>query len=93
LGGALKALVSDARKHPSFNMGWPIAATAGGLGLALGGPHRDGGVTITEPWIGPGRARATAADIGRALALTALADLLLAALVAGAILAIAGLAQ
>lgn len=81
LGGAVRTLGRDAGKHPSFNMGWPVAATAGALDLALGGPHRDGGVTVDEPWIGSGRARATAADIGRALGLTALGDLLVVLLV------------
>lgn len=81
-GGAFRAMARDARKHPSLNMGWPIAAMAGGLGLSLGGPHRDGGVVITEPWIGDGRARATPADIGRALALYAVAALILIGLVA-----------
>jgi adenosylcobinamide-phosphate synthase len=88
---AFRVLAADARKHPSFNMGWPVAATAGGLGLALGGPHRDGGVTITEPWIGAGRARTTPADIGRALALTAVADLLLIGGTALAMAVVAGL--
>lgn len=76
VGRAFATLGRDAGKHPSFNMGWPVAATAGALDLALGGPHRDGGVTVDEPWIGRGKARATAADIGRALGLTALGDLL-----------------
>ncbi|WP_448190249.1 cobalamin biosynthesis protein CobD/CbiB [Azospirillum sp. sgz301742] len=76
VGSAFATLGRDAGKHPSFNMGWPVAATAGALDLALGGPHRDGGVTVDEPWIGRGKARATAADIGRALGLTALGDLL-----------------
>jgi adenosylcobinamide-phosphate synthase len=74
--GAVRALRTDARRHPSLNMGWPIAAMAGALGVSLGGPHPDGGVVIHEPWIGDGRARATAGDIGRALALAALAALL-----------------
>jgi adenosylcobinamide-phosphate synthase len=39
-------------------------------------------VVITEAWIGDGRARATPADIGRALALFAVATLLLVGLVA-----------
>ncbi|PWC56167.1 CobD/CbiB family cobalamin biosynthesis protein [Azospirillum sp. TSO22-1] len=82
VGGAFRTLGRDAGKHPSFNMGWPVAATAGALDLALGGPHRDGGVTVDEPWIGRGKARATAADIGRVLGLTALGDLLVV-LVAG----------
>lgn len=76
VGGAFRTVGRDAGKHPSFNMGWPVAATAGALDLALGGPYRDGGVTVDEPWIGRGRARATPADIGRALGLTALGGLL-----------------
>lgn len=90
LGGALRVMLRDGRKHASFNMGWPVAALAGGLGLALGGPHRDGGVTITEPWIGDGRARATPADIGHALAVMAVAGLLLLGLVALLLFAVAG---
>lgn len=82
IGQAFRTMARDARKHPSLNMGWPIAAMAGALGLSLGGPHRDGGVVITEAWIGDGRARATPADIGRALALYAVAALLLVGLVA-----------
>nr|WP_282189224.1 cobalamin biosynthesis protein [Azospirillum sp. SYSU D00513] len=91
VAGALRTVARDARKHASFNMGWPAAALAGGLGLALGGPHRDGGVTITEPWIGGGRARATPADIGRALAMAALAELLLVGGIALSMAVIAGL--
>lgn len=81
LSAALRTLRTDARLSPSLNMGWPLAGMAGALDLALAGPHKDGGVTVTEPWIGQGRARATAADTGRALALTTVATLLLAGLV------------
>ena len=80
VGSAFTTLGRDAGKHPSFNMGWPVAATAGALDVALGGPHRDGGVTVNEPWIGRGRARATARDVGRALGLTAVGTLLVALL-------------
>ena len=90
LRGAAKAMVRDGGKAASFNMGWPTAAMAGALGLALGGPHRDGGVVITEPWIGDGRARATSADIGRALGLYAVAGLILALLVALLLWGVAG---
>jgi adenosylcobinamide-phosphate synthase len=56
--------------------GWPLAALAGALDLALAGPP--------EAWIGPpsGRARAEAADIRRALYLYLVACLLGVALVA-----------
>ncbi|SMH56504.1 cobalamin biosynthesis protein CobD/CbiB [Azospirillum agricola] len=90
-GGAFRALARDARKHPSLNMGWPIAAMAGALGLSLGGPHRDGGVVITEAWIGDGRARVTPVDIGRALALYAVAALILVGLVALLLWGVAGI--
>ncbi|KAA1057863.1 cobalamin biosynthesis protein CobD/CbiB [Azospirillum argentinense] len=90
-GGAFRTMMRDGGKAASLNMGWPTAAMAGALGLALGGPHRDGGVVITEPWIGEGRARATAADIGRALAVYAVAGLILALLVALLLWGIAGL--
>lgn len=83
LGGArfpesLRTMWRDARRPSSLNMGWPIAAVAGALQLALGGPYRDGGVVVGDPWIGKGRARALPSDIDRALALTGLATLLLA---------------
>lgn len=81
LSGALRTLRTDARLHPSLNMGWPLAGMAGALDLALAGPHKDGGVTVNDPWIGQGRARAAAADTGKALALAAVATLLLAGLV------------
>lgn len=90
-GGAFRTMMRDARKHPSLNMGWPIAAMAGALGLSLGGPHRDGGVVIAEPWIGEGRARATPADIGRALALYAVAGLILVGMVALLMWGVAGI--
>jgi adenosylcobinamide-phosphate synthase len=68
-GAALRFMWRDARKHRSPNAGWPEAAAAGALGLALGGPRRYGGVVVSEPWLGDGRARATRADIGAALQL------------------------
>lgn len=80
-GTALRTLGTDARLHSSLNMGWPLAGMAGALDLALAGPHKDGGVTVNDPWVGRGRARATPADIKKAQALGAVATLLLAGLV------------
>ncbi len=88
---ALKTLVKDARYHRSLNAGWPEAAMAGALGLALGGPYRDGGVTVREVWIGQGRARATPTDIDRALALHALTCLIFAGLIGLLMLVLAAL--
>ncbi len=64
---ALTTMKADARNHPSPNSGWPEAAMAGGLGLALGGPRTYQGGIIEGQWIGQGRAKADAHDIDRAL--------------------------
>ena len=64
---ALATMKRDARNHPSPNSGWPEAAMAGGLGLALGGPRTYQGGVIEGQWIGAGRARTLAGDIDRAL--------------------------
>ena len=64
---AVGTMVRDARHHKSPNSGWPEAAMAGALGLALGGPRKYPGLVVDEKWIGQGRARATVADIDRAL--------------------------
>ncbi|WP_404382452.1 adenosylcobinamide-phosphate synthase CbiB [Caenispirillum salinarum] len=66
-GRAMMTMLRDARKHRSPNAGWPEAAMAGGLDLALAGPRRYPGEVVDAPWIGSGRARADATDIRRAL--------------------------
>jgi adenosylcobinamide-phosphate synthase len=78
---ALVTMLRDARHHRSPNSGWPEAAMAGALGLALGGPRKYPGLTVDEKWIGSGRARATFADIDRSLHLFSAACLLHAGLV------------
>lgn len=59
----------DARKHDSPNAGWPEAAYAGALGLALGGPRSYGGRLHELPWFGSGRADLGPDDIRAALVL------------------------
>lgn len=49
---SLRIMWRDARKHHSPNSGWPEAAMAGGLGVALAGPRYYGGVTVHDPWLG-----------------------------------------
>ena len=66
---SLRTMLRDAGRHRSVNAGWPEAAAAGALGLALAGPRRYPGVVVDDAWIGAGRARATAEDIDRALKL------------------------
>lgn len=67
--GAWRAVMNDAHRHRSPNAGWPEAAMAGALGLALAGPRRYGGRTVKDAWMGQGRSRATPRDIRRALRL------------------------
>ncbi len=75
---ALSAL-SDAPRHRSPNAGWPEAAMAGALGLALAGPRSYGGKRVDDAWMGSGRREATAADIHRALRLYRIAYVIQAA--------------
>jgi adenosylcobinamide-phosphate synthase len=78
---AWRAVMRDARHHRSPNAGYPEAAFAGALGLALAGPRVYGGVAVEDAVMGDGRRAANAADIRAALALYRRADALLIALV------------
>ncbi|KAF0122286.1 MAG: adenosylcobinamide-phosphate synthase [Xanthobacteraceae bacterium] len=65
---ALRSMLRDARLHRSPNAGWPEAAMAGALGLALAGPRRYGQRLVDDPYLNPGgRLEAGPADIRRAL--------------------------
>jgi adenosylcobinamide-phosphate synthase len=77
---AWRAVHRDARRHCSPNAGYPEAAMAGALGLALAGPRVYDGVTVEDAFMGRGRRDATAADIRAALALHRRANALLIAL-------------
>jgi len=81
-GPAWHAVMRDAHRHRSPNAGFPEAAMAGALGLALAGPRVYGGVTVDDALMGNGRREATAADIRAALAIYRRADGLLIAFVA-----------
>jgi adenosylcobinamide-phosphate synthase len=78
---AWRALRRDAARHRSPNAGYPEAAMAGALGLALAGPRVYGGVEIADAIMGDGRRDATAADIRAALALYTRADAILVGIV------------
>ncbi|MGZ8417100.1 MAG: adenosylcobinamide-phosphate synthase CbiB [Methyloceanibacter sp.] len=72
----------DAPKHVSPNAGYPEAAMAGALGLALGGPRTYEGTEVDGASMGDGRREAGVADIRAALDLYSRADGLLIAIVA-----------
>ncbi len=79
---AVRTMLRDGRKHRSLNAGWPEAAMAGALGLALAGPRRYAERVVDDAWMGDGRARATPADIRRSLYVFAVACLIDVGLVA-----------
>ena len=80
-GNAWRTVRRDAKKHRSPNAGWPEAAMAGALGLALAGPRSYDGVMVDDAFMGEGGRRdVESMDIRRALRLYRVADFLLIAL-------------
>jgi len=87
---AWQTVLRDARRHRSPNAGWPEAAMAGALGLAIAGPRQYDGAIVNDATMGEGGRRdANAADITRALHLYRLANGLLLAVIGLALLLIA----
>jgi adenosylcobinamide-phosphate synthase len=68
-GAALRTWLRDGAAHPSPNAGRCEAATAGALGVRLGGRNVYGSRVEDRPTLGSGRAPA-AGDIGRAVRLS-----------------------
>ena len=85
---AWRSVWRDARHHRSPNAGWPEAAMAGALGLALAGARVYGGIMVDDATMGDGRRDANAEDIRAALKLYRCADAILIALVAALALAV-----
>lgn len=75
--GGWRTMARDARHHASPNAGWPEAAMAGALGVALGGPVAYDGAILDKKWLGAGRSDVTAGDVRRALGIYARACALL----------------
>lgn len=64
----LRAIRADARRHRSPNAGWPEAAMARALGVALAGPRAYDGKPRDFPWVNaPGRRPLMARDIDAAI--------------------------
>ena len=79
---AWRAVRRDASHHRSPNAGYPEAAMAGALGLALAGPRSYAGVHVDDAFMGNGRYGAKTNDIRAALRLYRRADAILIGLVA-----------
>jgi adenosylcobinamide-phosphate synthase len=84
IGNAIAIMLKDAPRHRSPNAGWPEAAMAGALEIALAGPRTYyGGRAGDSHWVNEeGRREIGPTDIRNALALYLRACLLQAALVA-----------
>ena len=75
---AVHTALKEAKSHKSPNAGWPEAAFAGALKIALGGPRNYPGGETVGVWIGKdNRARLDPRDIDRARALYAVANALI----------------
>ncbi|MES0882196.1 adenosylcobinamide-phosphate synthase CbiB [Roseibium sp. SCP14] len=86
-GGSIKnsfsCILKDSAQHRSPNAGWPEAAMAGALNLALAGPRVYPGYTVEDPYMNAsGRKDASARDIARALAVMVTASAIQGALIA-----------
>ena len=67
---AWRAVAREARRHRSPNAGWPEAAAARALGVALSGPRAYGGRLEDHPFVHPaGRRDAGARDVDAAVGL------------------------
>jgi adenosylcobinamide-phosphate synthase len=90
-GRAVRCALADAPKHRSPNAGWPEAALAGALGVALGGPRRYGEVEVDGAWLNAaGRREAGPDDVRTAVQLIDAAwALLLFAVALASIIALA----
>ena len=83
IGEALRTMARDAGKHRSPNAGWPEAAMAAALGLALAGPRRYSGIIVNDPFVNAnGRREARPDDIRNALRVYVFANVGLFALAA-----------
>jgi adenosylcobinamide-phosphate synthase len=80
---AFRVMARDGGRHRSPNAGWPEAAMAGALAVALSGPRSYDGRKVAEPWLGEEfGARIGPPEIRRALYLFAVACLVDAIVVA-----------
>jgi adenosylcobinamide-phosphate synthase len=83
----LGVMFRQAGGHRSVNAGWPEAAGAGTLDLALAGPRMYDGARVDDPWINPdGLKEVSPVEILRALQLYIAANLIVILVITGAII-------
>lgn len=87
-GSAVATVWRDARCHRSPNAGWPEAAMAGALGLALAGPRHYAEGLVMDAWMGRGDPQATPKDIRRSLYILVVASLINAMAIGATMVAI-----
>lgn len=86
VGKSLSCAFADAGKHASPNAGWPEAAAAGALDLALAGPRQYEGRMTEDPFLNSaGRKLAEPRDVRQAVNLIGRAHLALIALLLGVV--------
>ncbi len=87
---SVRVIAGDARRHRSPNAGWPEAAMAGALGVALAGPRRYGDEIVDDAFVNSaGNKQADRQDIRSGIRVFWISCSLLWVLVAGVALAIA----
>ncbi|MGB0681176.1 MAG: cobalamin biosynthesis protein CobD/CbiB [Magnetovibrionaceae bacterium] len=79
---AFKTMVGQGHRHRRWNLGWPVGAMAGALGISLMGPRRLRKAVVQEKWIGSGDARVGPKQVLQGLYLYRVACLINIALVA-----------
>jgi len=67
IGAAFRVVGTDAAKHRSPNAGWPEAAMAGALGVALSGPRSYGAAAGDDPFVNATGRQAAIGDIRQSL--------------------------
>jgi len=87
---ALRVLLRDGLRHPSPNAGHPEAATAGALGVRLGGTNSYHGAPERRPQLGADGRAVEVADLHRAVGLLQLTTTAATAAAVGAALVVAG---
>ncbi|MEM9145289.1 MAG: adenosylcobinamide-phosphate synthase CbiB [Pseudomonadota bacterium] len=87
---ALRIVLRDAGLHRSPNAGWPEAAMAACLGVAVSGPRSYHGTPTSDPWVhAEGRRNANASDVRAACRLLWRAWAVLLLLAGGLVIATA----